>query len=46
MNMSTLHWIKSTRPWWWLINPWLYIKRRDIAYADALTIVEELSKGE
>jgi hypothetical protein len=41
---NTLEWIKTTRPWWWFINPWLYIKRRDVAYADALVIIEELSK--
>jgi len=28
------------RPWWWWLNPWLYIKRRDIAYETALDIIE------
>jgi hypothetical protein len=35
---------KDFRPWWWWINPWLYIKRRDIAYDDALDSLYELSR--
>jgi hypothetical protein len=35
--------IRSNRPWWWWINPWLYIARRDRAYEDALDIITELS---
>ena len=30
-----------TRPWWWWLNPWLYIARRDRAYNDALVIIRE-----
>lgn len=33
---------REVRPWWWWINPWLYIKRRDIAYDDALDSLREL----
>jgi len=32
---------KDFRPWWWVINPWLYIKRRDEAYDHALDIIQE-----
>ena len=42
--MKTHEWVKTNRPFWWIINPWLYIKRRDKAYVDALDIIEELSK--
>ena len=31
------------RPWWWWINPWLYIQRRDRAYNDALDSLQEMS---
>lgn len=34
---------KDLRPWWWWINPWLYIKRRDKAYDDALDSLYELA---
>ena len=27
------------RPWWWLLNPWLYALRRDRAYEAAIDIV-------
>lgn len=33
---------KNFRPWWWWVNPWLYIKRRDIAYDTALDTLREL----
>jgi hypothetical protein len=33
----------DSRPWWWWINPWLYIKRRDIAYDVALDIIHDFS---
>lgn len=33
---------RDVRPWWWWINPWLYIKRRDTAYDDALDTLYEL----
>lgn len=36
-------WLCRTRPWWWWLNPWLYISRRDRAYADALDSLKELS---
>ena len=39
-------WLIRTRPKWWLINPYLYIKRRDKAYAEALQIIHELSLKE
>lgn len=42
--IDTHQWVKRTRTFWWFINPWLYIKRRDKAYAEALDIIEELSK--
>lgn len=35
---------RDVRPWWWWINPWLYIKRRDIAYDTALETLRELSR--
>lgn len=35
---------RDARPWWWWMNPWLYIKRRDIAYDTALDIIAEQSK--
>jgi len=31
------------RPWWWWLNPWLYIQRRDRAYMDALDALQEIS---
>lgn len=34
----------ALRPWWWWINPWLYIMRRDRAYADALDIIQEICR--
>ena len=34
---------KDARPWWWWLNPWLYIKRRDAAYDTALDTIYELS---
>lgn len=34
---------KDFRPWWWWVNPWLYIKRRDAAYDVALDTLRELS---
>lgn len=34
---------KSFRPWWWWLNPWLYIQRRDRAYTDALDSLQEIS---
>lgn len=34
---------KIAKPWWWWVNPWLYISRRDRAYSDALDIIQELS---
>ena len=34
----------SFRPWWWWLNPWLYIQRRDSAYMNALDCLEDLSK--
>lgn len=37
---------KTNRPWWWIVNPWLYILRRDRAYEDALDIITELSLAE
>jgi hypothetical protein len=39
--MTTHEWLISTRPWWWWLNPWLYIRRRDRAYADALDTLQE-----
>ena len=33
---------KDVRPWWWWMNPWLYIRRRDRAYDDALDTLYEL----
>ena len=36
---------KDMRPWWWWLNPWLYIKRRDIAYDTALDIISEQGKS-
>lgn len=33
----------SFRPWWWWLNPWLYIQRRDRAYMVALDSLQELS---
>lgn len=36
---------KNNRPWWWFINPWLYIKRRDTAYDVALDTLQELCKS-
>lgn len=30
----------TVRPWWWWLNPWLYIARRDKAYEDALDIIQ------
>ena len=33
--------VRRSRPWWWWLNPWLYISRRDDAYADALEIIQE-----
>lgn len=33
----------SFRPWWWWLNPWLYIQRRDRAYTDALDSLQEIS---
>jgi hypothetical protein len=41
--MTTHQWIKSTRPFWAYINPWLYMKRRDFAYAEALDSLQEAS---
>lgn len=35
---------KDVRPWWWYINPWLYIKRRDVAYDVALDTLYELCR--
>lgn len=35
---------RDVRPWWWWLNPWLYIKRRDIAYDTALETLRELSR--
>lgn len=35
---------RDARPWWWWINPWLYIKRRDTAYDDALDIIYEFAR--
>lgn len=32
---------RDCRPWWWWVNPWLYIKRRDIAYDVALDCLYE-----
>lgn len=32
------------RPWWWWLNPWLYIARRDKAYETALSIIEEMGQ--
>lgn len=29
------------RPWWWLLNPYLYTMRIERAYEDALTIIQE-----
>lgn len=34
---------KNCRPWWWWLNPWLYIKRRDAAYDVALDTLRELN---
>lgn len=34
-------WLCRTRPWWWWVNPWLYIRRRDVAYAAALESLAE-----
>lgn len=34
---------RDCRPWWWWINPWLYIRRRDRAYDEALEIIREQS---
>jgi hypothetical protein len=34
---------RDVRPWWWWVNPWLYIKRRDTAYDDALDSLYELA---
>ena len=36
---------RDARPWWWWMNPWLYIKRRDIAYDTALDIIAEQGKS-
>lgn len=36
---------KNYRPWWWFINPWLYIQRRDMAYDIALNTLQELSES-
>lgn len=36
----------TPRPWWWWINPWLYVRRRDRAYEDALDIIQEMARGE
>lgn len=33
---------RDVRPWWWWMNPWLYIKRRDTAYDTALDTLYEL----
>lgn len=33
------------RPWWWWINPWLSLWRREGAYEQALDIIEELAKA-
>lgn len=35
---------RDVRPWWWWINPWLYIKRRDTAYDVTLDIITELQQ--
>ena len=40
---SIYEWLLRTRPKWWFINPWLYIKRRDKAYASTLETIQELS---
>jgi len=29
------------RPWWWWINPWLYVLRRDRAYEDAIDCLKD-----
>jgi len=29
------------KPWWWVINPWLYSVRIARAYREALNIIEE-----
>jgi hypothetical protein len=34
---------RDVRPWWWWVNPWLYIKRRDAAYDDALDSLRDLA---
>lgn len=34
---------RDVRPWWWWVNPWLYIKRRDIAYDTALDSLYEMA---
>ena len=44
ISKESMHkWLIITRPKWWFINPYLYIKRRDKAYAEALLIIKELS---
>lgn len=35
---------KQLRPWWWWLNPWLYIARRDSAYKTSVGIIEELGR--
>jgi len=31
------------RPWWWLLNPWLYASRRDRAYESAIESLYDMS---
>lgn len=31
------------RPWWWWLNPWLYIKRRDEAYYEVLDELKQMN---
>lgn len=38
---STHRWLRKTRPWWWWVNPWLYIRLRDRAYAEALDSIRK-----
>lgn len=35
--------VKNGRPWWWWFNPWLYVQRRDRAYADALEVLSHVN---
>lgn len=42
LSMTYREWLKA-RPWWWFVNPWLYIKRRDMVYWEALDIIHDIS---